>query len=177
MNTEAVLQQISDQHDGELFIEDGKVSSGMGSFFHYLQYYLRIPHNNATIHIFYDNGISATVNFNIEIDNLFNVSEFQLETISHFTKLILFKKYNWKVTCKDLYLNREIEKLLQKHTLDQLILNTGFEPNMKGLLTKTAYKIHTVYSLTFEPNVTSMYPIVEFHKELIDILKERYKRF
>lgn len=178
MDPEKELQRICDQYNGKLTIKDFKVGGAkMGESIYVVKYYLKIPFNDCMIDILYDFGNLVTADFKIDFNDLKNVPKFELTTISHFTKLVLFKKYNWKVQCKDMYLKREIEKLLQRHTLDQLIKNTAFEPTTKGVNSKKTYTIHTVFPLVFEENTSSISAIFEFHKELITIIKERYKQF
>ena len=134
MNPEKELQRICDQYNTKLTIEDFKVGGHeLGSLLPTVKYYLKIPYNDCMIDIMYDFGNSVTAEYKIDFNDLNKAPKFQLTTIDHFTKLVLFKKHSYKVQCKDMYLKREIEKLLQKHTLDQLIKNTAFEPATKGI--------------------------------------------
>lgn len=149
----------------------------MGESIHIVKYYLKIPYNDCTIDILYDFGNSVTADFKINFNGLEKVPKFQLTTIDHFTKLVLFKKHNWKVQCKDMYLKREIEKLLQKHKLDILMKGSAFEPTINGITSQETYRIHTVFSLVFKENTSSISSVFEFHKELTTIIKERHKRF
>lgn len=174
MNPEKVLQQICDQNNGKLTVEESVVEGDSGGKLHFVKYYLTMTYNDASFAIVYDFGNSVTADFKIEISRIANIPKFELSTIDHFTKLILFKSQHWKIRCKATHLKEKIEILFRKHKLDQLLQRTAFEPIIKGKTSAETYHIHTIFSLNFEENTKSIPVIVAFHQELIDVLKEKY---
>jgi len=174
MNPEEELQRICEANNGTFYIGDSKFSGELGAQVFISKYKVVISHNNATMEIVYNYGNSDTAVFKIQIKNIKEIPDFRLKSIDHFTKLVLFKKSNWKVQSKDMLFKREIEKLVQKHTLDALLKNSAFEPNIQGSYSQDIYTIHTFFSLIFEGNIESMESLIEFHKGLVDLIKERY---
>ena len=96
--------------------------------------------------------VNTEEEFKIEISGIANIPKFELSTIDHFTKLILFKSQHWKIRCKATHLKEKIEILFRKHKLDQLMQRTAFEPIIKGKTSAETYHIHTIFSLNFEEN-------------------------
>ncbi|WP_420573915.1 hypothetical protein [Kordia sp.] len=174
MDPEKELQRICDKNNGELIVEDFRVDGDYGSKIHIVKYRLYIIHNEATIAIVYDFGNSDTADFKLQIPTNTTVPDFHISSIDHLTKLVLFKSQNWKIHCKEPHLKEKIEQLFKKYKLDQLMQDTAFEPTIKSTTSKETYTIHSIFSLNFEQNTKSITSIIEFHKGLIDMIKEKY---
>lgn len=175
MNPEKELNRICELNNGTFTKEDFKVEGELGAFIFVSDYKLEFIYNGCQIDIIYNFGNSDTATFKVEIKGTNKIPSFHLTTIDHFTKLISFRKYNWRIKSRTMSIKREIEKLLRVHQLDKLIYKTAFAPSIQGIDSKDSYTIHTFFSLVFERNIESMEQIIEFHKEFIDLLKQKYR--
>lgn len=172
MNPEIELRRICEVNEGEFEFEDFNVAGQTGSFVHISKYKLEIIYRNFKINILYDFGNSDTAEFKIQstTDNI--IPEFEIKTIDHFSKLILFKKRNWIVKCSDNVFKKNMDNLISN--LSDLIENTAFELNTFGTHRNEKYSIQTVFSLKFQGHTESAESIINFHKSLIDLIRSKY---
>ncbi|CAL2077303.1 hypothetical protein [Tenacibaculum sp. 190524A02b] len=169
MTSKEVFQKIHAENNSELYVNNFKVNGEIGSYIHITQYRLKVFYNSDLMDVFYDFGNSDSALITIELPKSYTFPKFQLTTIDHITKLFFFRKKNWCLKCKHPRLSKKIEALLR---ID-LIENTGFEPTITGNLSISSYKVTTRFSLSYSKNITSINTIFEFHKGLIDLIKEK----
>ena len=174
MNPETELKRICKNCNGVFEHEDYKVGGEIGSFVHISKYRLKILYKNFNMNILYDFGNSDTAEFKIDKSNNQKIPEFEIKTIDHLSKLILFKKRNWDIKSADNLFKENIEYLIMKLNLNELIENTTFELNTFGKQKNEKYSIRTVFSLKYEKNTESTESIINFHKGLIDLITRKY---
>ncbi|CAL2104974.1 conserved hypothetical protein [Tenacibaculum sp. 190524A02b] len=173
MTSKEVFQKIHAENNSELYVNNFKVNGEIGSYIHITQYHLKVFYNSDLMDVFYDFGNSDSALITINLPSSHTFPEFQLTTMDHITKLFFFRKKNWRLKCKHPRLSKKIETLLRKHSLIDLIENTGFEPTITGNLSISSYKVTTRFSLSYSENITSINTIFDFHKGLIDLIKEK----
>lgn len=163
MSFEAKLKKICKLNEGALY----KHSS-----LYVLKYELKIVYRKCPINITYIFGNSNTANFKIHLSGFTNIPKFKITTIDHFTKLILFKKQNWKIECKNMSFKQKIENLLKQSRFIKLTKKTAFEPTTIGKNGIKEYTIHTFFSLNYKGKTKSINCILDFHKNIIDLIKQ-----
>ena len=174
MNPETELKRICENYNGVFEYEDYKVGGEIGSFVHISKYRLKIFYKNFDIDVLYDFGNSDTAEFKINKLNNNKIPEFEIKTIDHLSKLILFKKRNWNIKSSDILFKENIAYLITKLNLNELIENTAFELNTLGKQKNEKYSIRTVFSLKYEKNIESAELIINFHRSLIDLITTKY---
>ena len=170
MDPEIELKRICEQNNGDFESIDFKVAGEIGSFIHISKYKLKMMYRNFTISILYDFGNSDIAKFQMQSISNDNSPEFKIDTIDHFTKLVLLKKRNWKVIASDHKLKQNIEILMRRFKLNDLLENTAFEIKTVGKQNKDNYTIDTVFSLKYEQHTESAESIINFHKSIIDLI-------
>ena len=170
MDPEIELKRICNKNNGDFESKDFKVAGEAGSFVHISKYKLQMVYKNFIISIIYDFGNSDTAKFQMQSISKDNSPEFKIDTIEHFTKLVLFQKRNWKVTASDHKLKQNIDILMRRFKLNNLIENTAFEIKTVGKQNKHNYTIDTVFSLKYEQHTESAESIINFHKSIIDLI-------
>lgn len=173
MTPKEIFQKIYNENNCELYTNSFKVNGEVGANIHITKYNLKVFYHENIIDAFYDFGNSDTALITINLPLPIPFPDFQLITIDHITKLFFFRKRNWHLKCKNRSLKNKIETLLRKHTFVNLMENTAFEPTITGIKSEFSYKISTRFSLDYSDNVTSISSILDFHKELIDLIKEK----
>ncbi|WP_203296816.1 hypothetical protein [Luteirhabdus pelagi] len=168
------LQKICEENDCSLKQTDLKELGPGSSRTHISKYNLQIFQNGTVIDSIFDFGKTDSAKFIIELEPLNRISEFELTSFEHLRKLILFRKQNWELKPEHGSLRFDVEKLLAKHGLINLMEKTAFQPEMSGKLRNRKYRIETMFSLKYDGNIQSIKPIVDFHKELVDLIKLKY---
>ncbi|NRD20246.1 hypothetical protein HNV08_09315 [Winogradskyella eckloniae] len=170
MHPKTELKRLSEKYNGKFTFEDSSVAGENMSNDFYSIYNLTLNHNNLNLHIVYNYGLSDTAEFKVEMSNHKNIPEFEIKTISHLSKLLLFKNRNWFVKSSDVLFKSHISNLITSLNLDDLIKNSAFELNTIGKRSHNTYTIHTVFSLKFYKHTESAASIIKFHLEVMDVI-------
>jgi len=92
--------------------------------------------------------------------------------ISHFTKLLSFKKDTWKIKCKSKLMSNNLNQILRLSGLTKIANKRPFEPITEGIIVDNTYYINTKFYLGFDNKEDSLLPIIKFYKKLIDFLND-----
>ncbi|WP_040279812.1 hypothetical protein [Psychroserpens damuponensis] len=170
MNLKTELQRICENNNGVLVEKSYKVNGEAGSFVHIAKYQLKLEYRGFKMTIVYDFGNSDTAVCKLKSLNTNNIPEFKINTIDHLSKYILLKKQRWHVKCSDNDLKQNIEHLIIKLKLNDLIHNTAFDLNTHSKQHDDICLIQSQFSLKYKSKTESAESIVNFHKGLIDLV-------
>ena len=126
------------------------------------------------IEIAYNLGNDNITEYNIKLVSNLNIPNIELSTTEHFVRLFLFKKNPWKIKCTDTNLSSLLKDKLRTTGLTKLAEETAFEPTISGNSKNSKYNINTKFFIGYENKVESINSILEFHKELIDLIVTKY---
>lgn len=166
--------KLCNLHHCEYTHDSYQVDGEIGSFIHISDHYLKIIHNNITIDITYNLGNSNVAEYNIDICPLLSIPNFKLSTVENIIRLFLNKKSPWKIKCSNPSLLSLIKNELKKSDLTKLANKTAFEPVIKGKMINSTYNINTKFYIGYKYKIESISTILDFHKNLIDILLSKY---
>jgi hypothetical protein len=128
-------------------------------------YFFKTMHNGVEIKSQYEFGNYNLAEFEAEIRDNINLNSFEITAKSHFWKLFNPQKSILKVDCVNSFLKNEIQKSLTRFKLEELANKRIFQPH----ITYKNYNLYTKFHLQFEDKETSLKPMMDFYKRIIDM--------
>lgn len=96
--------------------------------------------------------------------------EFEITTRTPFMSLFKGKKNRVQIKSEDKAIREKIESNPSFIELSELSANTRFVPYTFGKSRDLGYEMKTEYHLEFSERTQELKPLIQFHKDLIDIL-------
>lgn len=171
---ESKFIEISKKYGGKYDLSNFKVNETLGSKLPISIHKLKLSHKEISINVCYEFGNSNVAEVKFEIYVQIEVPYFELETRDHFSRLFSLKKNPWKIKSSNNQLSSNIIRYLNTVSLTKMANDESFEPVMKGIYKNGKYNFNTRFYLGFNNKENSISPIIEFHKTLIDHIKEKY---
>lgn len=150
------------------------VKGNMGAFMPITKHHLDVSHKNQNILITYDFGSHNLAKYEINMPIKQLVPEMNVDTVEHFFRMFKKDKCPWKIKCQDPTFKADVIHLLKQSGLLKMAEDTSFEPNIKCQMKKGEIQIKTNFYLGFEGKASSIKHVVEFHKDLIDLINTKY---
>lgn len=172
---ESIFNEIAEEYGCDYYINDIKVNATLGSKMPITKHHLNIDYNGVTFKLLYELGNYnlAETSFNIK-NTRFPIPAFQVDTRDRIVRFFTSNKSIWKIKSKDSKLKFDLNEILNTSTLTALANKEAFDPMIKGYSDDSGFHLYTRYSLAFNNKETSIKPVIEFHKNLIDYLTRVY---
>lgn len=164
------FKAIAKSQNATYKVNDFKVDGHVGTKLFFSVHNFIFKHKDVEISIRYEIGKSNLAEINFRIPNYAGNKEFKLDTKEHFFRLFSANKKPWKIEGSDKLFTSKINDILRQSGLTKIASETSFEPNIVGSYSHGDYTLITTFSLSFENYEDSVEPIIEFHKQLIDLL-------
>lgn len=162
--------EISNSLGGEYFFSETR-GKGITDTYHTTDYHkLIIPYKESEIIAIYEfgNRSTATITTKSSFRNIpisFNISK-----RNHFFKLFNKNTKSLKVSSQNKNTQIKIEDALFNSGLEKIASDTVFEPMIKLSQNKDEIEVFTIFYLGFQNKENSILPIINFYKDLIDLI-------
>ncbi len=171
---ESIFKEISELYSCSYKSEHFKVYGEMLSILPISIYTLDLIHNEIPINITYEFGNHNIAEIKFEFNSINQITEFHLHTKSNFLRLFDYKKKIWKIKCESKSMINKIKSILRLVEYTKMAQKAAFEPLINGIYSNGKYYVNTKFYLGFDNKENSIIPTIEFHKNLIDFLTNKY---
>ena len=168
-----ILAELASKEDGKWNATQLKENAGGGVKRFATEYILQFLYKGVTIELKCDFGKYDSCVVYALYPNLIEDYTFSIHTKSQFFRLFSRSKAPFTVrTANDLFRaflkqNRSLE------LLEKLARDTQFEPEVRGDSKNGNYLIEIRYSLSFKDKLSSIEPVIELQKSIVDYLIRR----
>jgi len=131
---------------------------------------LTIPYKGHTIIAKYEFGNHNVGEIFTTIKKANKKYFFKLKKNSHFKLLFSKNKFSLKVIIESNQNQRRIEGILSESGLEQIAKETSFNPEIKFITKGLETEVKTHFYLGFKNKEKSILPVINFYKDLINLL-------
>ena len=164
------FQLIADRQNTIYALDEFKVNGINGSKVFISIHTFKFIHKNVEVLLKYELGNSNLAEIKFTIPNQISAKDFKLETKEHIFRIFSANKDLWKIKGEDKLFISKVKDALNSSGLSKLADKTSFEPYILGKNSNNNYTLNTTFSLSFENYDNSIEPIIDFHKQIIDLL-------
>lgn len=135
-------------------------------------YTFTLNHRDVTVKVKYEFGNFNLAEVEFVVPAEIKVSEFKLETKDNFSRWFSFNKSFWEIKSESTLFTSKLMDVLRQSSLTNLANDTSFEPIMSGINNLQTYTFSTKFYLGFTNKEDSIIPVIEFHKQIIDLIRD-----
>lgn len=165
------FNKISKEVNGTFKFTEKTQSSGVGVKDYQAIYSLDFEYDNEIILLRNYMGLKSYGTIESNLSSINNDLVFNIETKSPLNRLFSFSKEIYTISAKDKEVAEKITSDSAFNHLMDLASRTRFEPSIAGSLNEGKFNIRTEYHLLLPERQEILEPLIEFHKFLIDTLK------
>ena len=172
---EPIFTELAKKHNGEYNVENINVRGKRFSRLPISTHHFNFTHLNTKLKVKYEFGNHNLAEIKFVLEDVNKIPDIQINAREHLFRLFSFNKKVWKFKSKSKADISLYEFLLNENGLTSIAKDFAFEPQIHGKWNKNKFEFYTFYSLAFENKENSLKPVIEFHKMIIEHLKNKYE--
>lgn len=131
-------------------------------------HHLDAKFNGVDVHLVYEFGGNNMAQISSQVKTGKKIADFTVTTRSHIQRLFSKNKQAFKVHSNDPKTISFLVDLLDASSYHELVLNTTFEPEIRGESSGEYYQVKTIFYLGFNDKELSIVPSIELHRQIMD---------
>ncbi len=167
------FEELAAKENGVFQYKDTTVGLGDGSRSPVVTFLLKFTYKEVDVIIKNETGTAYYGTIIAKINGAKKSMDFEIETISHFKKLFLRNKNQYRIKAKHNGIKTFLANNQAIKELAEISKKTVFEPYIKGESHETTYSLVTKYHLQFDDWTQVLEPFIKFYKDFIDEFENR----
>ena len=161
-----VFKELAEKEGGTFSFEDANAISPKGVAMPYVTFLLKFEYKGHHFQIENSTGTQYVGHMICKLNNSLKIPDFQIDSISHFKNLFVWRKHRIKATSKSRNVLHFLEKNPALKELRSIGKNEKFSPQI--ICSSKNRTIETKYHLEFDDWTSVLEPLIQLHKDLID---------